>query len=747
MGAVPVVALAILLAPAAAAACRDAAEVPRTILALYDGKRVPAPRFTRIHRYAELPLNHLGYRLIYRDISAEAPAMPESPLAATISWFHAPVEDSSGFAAWRAGLRDGCGGMPATILLGHTGLGEAAASSEAGRAYLGAIGVAQAEGEAAVGAFSKVASADTGLVGYESAFEVRPGPYARITAAGGAESRLALQSGDAAIDLVVLGPRAVYAHDSALVRDDPRGGPLWIIDPFALFGHALGGPTWPVPDTTTLSGRRMFFATVASEGWLMRLPALRFGDRPPLVSEVLESELVSPYPDLPLSIALLAGDLDPGIAGQAADRGREVGEHLLQLPHVQAATSGLSMIRNWGFFENYDPAAEEETLTSGASGRAGGGIVASAVQNLGEAFSGRTASALDITPFAPRKYAGLPFDLAAETGGALGRIAELAPDGRAPQLFLWSGNAMPFSGAIAATREAGVWNMGGGGGVAPDTMPSLANLWPLGLETTGGLQVYGALSGDDLYTEFWTGNLAGFQALAQSLERTETPRRLKPFHLSFAARSAFAFASRQSVRLHLERARAAEVAPVQAVRFAEAVAGFQQFRAIGDGDLAWRIEDRGGLQTVRFDEATGLALDLAASEGVIGARRHHASLYVALDPGSEAPRIALAESNGPAGVVAADPAPALVQARAEVLAFHREACASRVTLLGFGLADTEWLGAPGLPYEVTLYDADGVTRRHWEQLDAGPDGRIAVKLPLPPGIAADVAIATPCPQG
>lgn len=740
-------ALAILLVPAAAAACSDAAEVPRTILALYDGERITAPRFTRIHRYAEMPLNYLGYRLAYRDISAESPPLPEAPVAATISWFDAPVGDPSAFAAWRAELADGCGGTPAMIVFGHSGLTEAAAASEAGAALLGALGVAQAEGEVAVGAFSTIASIDTALVGFEAAFEIRPGPYARINAAGAGESRLTLASGEAAIDLLVLAPRAVYVHDSVLVREDPRGGPLWTVNPFTLFEHALDAPPWPIPDTTTVSGRRMFFATVESEGWLTQLPALQFGDRPLLASEVLESELISPYQDLPLSVAPLAGDIDPGIAGRAADRGREVAAHLLQLPNVQAATTGLTMIRDWGFFADYDPRAEEETLAAGASQRASGGIIASAVQNLGDAFSDPTASALDITPDAPRKYASLPFDVAAETGGAIGSIAELAPPGRAPQLFVWGGNAMPFPKAIAATRDAGAWNIGGGGGLAPDTMPSLANLWPLGLETSGGLQVYDALSGDALYTNFWSGNLAGFQALAQTLERTESPRRLKPFHLAFAARSAVGFASRESVLLHLDTARRGEIAPVPAARFAEAVEGFQQFRAIGDGDRAWRIADRGGLQTLRFDNAAGLALDLAASSGVIGARRRDASLYVALDPSTAVPRITLAESGDPAGMVAAGPAPALVQARAEVLAMDRETCAIRVTLLGFGPADTEWLAAPGRPYEVTLYESDGVTRLHWEQRHAGPDGRLAVELPLPPGIAADATLATPCPQG
>jgi hypothetical protein len=401
------------------------------------------------------------------------------------------------------------------------------------------------------------------------------------------------------------------------------------------------------------------------------------------------------------------------------------------------------MIQNWDFFVNYDPAAEEEVLASGAVQRSSGSIVSSAVQNLGHAFSESTNSALDITPDAPRKYADLPFDLIAETAGAIDRIAGLAPIGRAPRLFVWGGNARPFADAITATREAGAWNIGGGGGLAPNTMPSLSNLWPLGLETTGGLQVYDALSGDAHYTGFWTNNLSGFRAFAQTLDRTEVPRRLKPFHLSFAARSALIFASRQSVLYFLDLASEAEVAPVPATRFAETIAGFQQVRIIRESDLVWRVEDRGGLQTVRFDSAAGLALDLAKSDGAVGARRYQDSLYVTLDSSVQTPRISLINSSNLAGLVGTGPA--LVHARAEVLAMTREPCASRFTLIGFGTADTEWFVAPNLTYEVTLYEADGITRRHWEQLTAGTDGRLRVDLPLPSGVPVDVTIGTTCP--
>lgn len=728
-----------LIPPAALAEC---AEVPRTVLALYDGTREVEPRFTRLHRYLELPLNHLGYRLSYHDIAAGPPEAGTAPVAATVSWLDSAAPDPEAFAAWRADFVDPCGSAPPVVTLGHTGIAPAAAGGPGAARYLARLGLAAGEGEVAVGAFSEVAAIDATLLGHETEFLIEPGPYAVLTAADPAATRLRLEARDVPVDLVVTAPGALYAHDSALARPDPRGGALWVADPFALLGHVLDAGPWPVPDTTTLSGRRIFFATVDAEGWLSRLPARDFGDRPPLAAEVLEQDLLVPFADLPISVAVLAGDLDPAVAGAPAEQGREVAARVLALPHVQPATAGLSMIRDWTFFSAYDPDAEAAALVLGRSRRDGGGLVASAVQNLGSAFGDRNASAFDVTPDAPRKYAHLAFDIEAETAGALAVVAELAETDGVP-LYVWGGNAIPFPGAVDAVRRAGAPAMGGGGGLAPDTAPSIANLWPLAADTGAGLQVYDALSGDARYTDFWTGEMAGFQALAQTLERTETPRRLKPFHLAFAARSAVDFATRSAVRRNFEAARAGPVLPITAGRYVATVEGFFGYRAVREADAVWRIEDRGALQTVRFDAAADHAVDLAASEGVAGARREGDRLYVALDPSTAAPRVALVRDAAQSGLRLDRPAPVLVEGRAEILALERQACETRATLSASGPAETVWAAVAGRSYDVALLDAGG-ERRHWEQLAADADGRLVVSLPLEPRQATGIVLSTPC---
>src|SRR5215470_5088694 len=63
---------ALLACPGASVDSTELQERPvkREILALYDGAQEGSADATRIHRFAELPLNHLGYILRYRDAGA-----------------------------------------------------------------------------------------------------------------------------------------------------------------------------------------------------------------------------------------------------------------------------------------------------------------------------------------------------------------------------------------------------------------------------------------------------------------------------------------------------------------------------------------------------------------------------------------------------------------------------------------------------------------------------------------------------
>ena len=122
-----------------------------------------------------------------------------------------------------------------------------------------------------------------------------------------------------------------------------------------------------------------------------------------------------------------------------------------------------------------------------------------------------------------------------------------------------------------------------------------------------------------------------FSALRETVANTESPQRLKPFSLGYHAYAGEYPGLLRSVKDHLRMARLATLTPVSANRYASIVDGFFSARVDRVGIAAWRISNRGELQTVRFDAAEGREVDLQASVGVIGQRRNGTTLYVALD--------------------------------------------------------------------------------------------------------------------
>src|SRR5438552_14563050 len=118
---------------------------------------------------------------------------------------------------------------------------------------------------------------------------------------------------------LALKPRLLNASTtSTVVLSGPHGGfaaagyfqyhvpgtdiAQWIIDPFAFFAAAFGPLGAPIPDTTTLSGRRIYFSHIDGDGWNNASRIARFRDQQQISAAVVQYELIEPYPDLPVAI-------------------------------------------------------------------------------------------------------------------------------------------------------------------------------------------------------------------------------------------------------------------------------------------------------------------------------------------------------------------------------------------------------------------------------------------------------------
>lgn len=690
--------LVALAAPLAAAPCpAPGSPEPSRISALYDGRQTPDPRDSNLHRLAEAPLNRMGYRLDYLDVSEPRPTTPlGDDVAAVISWLDAPVADPETFAEWVTALRRSCGEPPQHIVLGTPAVPLNGAPGAAAAQYLALAGVANLGPERAVTPTARTAAADPGMIGREATFLPNGGAVASLSATGGATSHLSLLpaggEGDTPIDLAVTAPTGGYAAHGALVSYDARlGDPLWILDPFAFFETILGDAPRPVADVTTLYGRRVFFATVQSDGWLSLAPARRLGETGAMAASLLLRDLIAPFPTIPVTVAVLSGDLVPQIAGPRAPRGEEAARAIFALPHVRPATNGHDLVRDWARLHarTGDPVevGDADTFVTAE----GEPVLYSAFRALGGVFDPQAGRQSGATV---RKYAAQPFDADREIGDALKLASEIAGEDETPALFLWPAGAQPTAQEFDLLDEVGALGFGGGPVPSMPQVPHLSALHPV--ISPDGRQVLEAFPPDLSFTRSWTAPPGALHGLRRTLDWTETPRRLTPFHLAYSAYSAQGFDSRSAIAGALAEVRDGDAYHViAAADYAGIAAGFRTLRAERATPDSWRIKDRGALQTLRVDHAADLVLDIDASEGVLGARRKGDSLYLALDPGTPEPLLALAPGSAPSGLAEGARRPALIESGVALRAGPAEGCTSSYLVSGRADARLSFLLPPG----------------------------------------------------
>jgi polysaccharide biosynthesis protein PelA len=718
----------LLLAPAASAqplAGEPQAEpVRREILAIYDSRDDPRPDQTRIHRFAEMPLNYLGFVVTYWDINAGLPGSDRSEnLRGIITWLRRPPPAT--FYVWAQqqvvhGTR--------MVVLGDSGLPSGNTSLADANKLFAEIGFGLSGAAVDITYGTRILHRDE-LIGFERPLDpVLPAFPIVGTFGSDVSSHLVLEHHEGnlvlASSVVLTSTRGGYVANGYFVYEEPgTGRTKWIVDPFAFFQKAFGVEMMPIPDVTTLSGRRTWFSHIDGDGWNNVTYIESYRDKPTIAAGVILRELIAPYPDLPVAVGVIGADIDERYGTPEA--ARQAARELFALPQVEVATHSYTHPYQWGFFENYDRQLEERIIGPDESewrqvlGDRMRKIARKIFPGLVRKSSETEAKFIDEDP--PRAYSDYPFDLDQEVRGAITAAEDLAPEGKHGTLYLWSGGAEPFEAAIARTRRLGLRNLNGGDSRFDPDYPSISYLAPIGRAVGAERQIYAGNANDYIYITDGGGREHGFLNLDATINATENPRRLKPINVYYHMFAGERPAQLEGVRHHLDAARQASITPIAASHYAAIADGFFSTQMTALGDQSWLIQNRGALQTVRFDDVAGLGVDFSRSVGVIGQRRKGTSLYVALDEAYDEVIVAL----GRDAVESIDTsAPHLVEGRWIFRDMRRHDCGFTVMAKGYGTGQMTWGGLrPGI-YHVYVRDNDETV---WDETaEVSDDGRLAL---------------------
>ncbi|KPF66592.1 hypothetical protein IP69_14650 [Bosea sp. AAP35] len=717
----------------------SAQPVLRDVVVIFDSEREPRNSQTQVHMRVEFPLNHLGYRLVYRDIRQGLPdAATMATAAAVLTWLQYELDDHIEYLAWLNEMSDQ--GIK-VIILGSLGVPFVPETVRLANRIFAKMGL-RFTGEFVSSVLdAKVASLDRDLMEFERALDPVPNEHALVERVGsgariGLEYTLRFEGRERRSIVAAVGPAGGYvAHGYIVHGDATTGAARWIVNPLSFFKAALGSALFPIPDTTTVSGRRLYFSHVDGDAWNNGVqidgyrprrgtatPAAgsavpgrtmyssdidgdawnnvvqngRTGEQV-TASQMMLRELIEPYPDLPVTVGLVAEDTDQELGG--GQRAMETARRVFALPQVEVASHTCTHPFNWDFFANYSRAAEYDLIVENQ--RQTKNFTTRLMEAIGfvNAAEARRTRYLVGGNHAPRAFLRDPFSIDREVTHALQITQALAPEGKRAALYLWSGNTRPFEGIIKATRQAGVRNMNGGDTRFDAQHPSLAYVAPLSRVVGGERQIYAVNSNENTYTNLWTAHFHGFRQLRETLERTELPRRLKGVNVYYHTYSAERRASLEAVRFHLDWAREAKLAPIKASEYAAIADGFFSASIAQTGELSWTISTRDGLQTLRLDQPGHLVPDLAASIGILGTNSHAGSLYIALDASAGIATLVLKRRS--AVERSSFAVASLRESRWQLRHMRREACGLQFVAEGFGNGEFVFDHLPQGPLTIT----------------------------------------------
>ncbi len=635
--------------------------LPRTVIALYDSEVDDDIWFTYLHQFAEMPINHLGLKLEYHDVQQPLPNIAErSDVLGIIVWFltSSKVPGGESYINWANSVIDA---GKKFVVIGDPGFGndnEHPISIKKQNTFWNRLGLEVVDDWTSDTYNVEFPIMDRRVVEFERKLDGVKSPYKGIKPVGDNLTiyLLARKHGDKSSDtaLVVSSPKGAFVHEGYYkyeISTKKEHFRQLYINPFTFFRIAFDVNHYPKPDTTTLVGRRLYYSHIDGDGWNSVSLITKYRRNRTLCARVILDEAIIPFPDLPVTVAPVAADIDLEWVG--SDRSIQATRDTLKLPQVELGTHSFSHPFKWKFFKYYTPEAELPYLSKYPMGS----WEKTSFLNLFTLFvtsnedmkgSDKVTNpnlreeALELHGYAtPRAYANKVFSLEMEVEGSCQRIEECAPPDKKVMVFQWPGDCQPYGEAIAETKKAGLVNINGGDNRYDSEYLSYSWIRPLGRNIEGQQQIYASNSNENTYTDLWMDRFFGFGFLPETLENTETPIRLRPINVYYHMYSGEKQASLNALVNNLLYVRKQKVTPVTTSHFASIVEGFYSTEFDQLDQNTWKISDRGKLDTIRFDRSFYKTVDFENSKGVIGQRHLHGSLYVFIDPVVKKPIIAL----------------------------------------------------------------------------------------------------------
>jgi len=362
---------------------------------------------------------------------------------------------------------------------------------------------------------------------------------------------------------------------------------MWLFNPFEFLKTALNTPDWPVPDTTTRAGRRIFYSHADGDGFRNESSAY-IGKKS---GEVLIDEIIKKYP-YPYTASIIEAEIRALVKDQdSAEEPRlvKIARDLFALPQIEASSHSYTHPFYWQANDQTSALYTEDNL--------------------------ELKPEIDVSKL----------DLEREITGSIRYMeSTLLPPGKRVEIFLWTGNCRPGPDAIAICNRLGIENMNGGYVIITKKNPSLTNVSPRTMSWGEELQIFCSHENDNIYRGFWQVDgkasipfYGGFMHAADSFKRTESPLRLKPVNIYFHWYSGDNLSALRAIKSLFDWAITQPLHAITATQFARIARDAHRTELFRDANDHWLISNFGDSSNYRIHASQGYP-NLATSKGVLG---------------------------------------------------------------------------------------------------------------------------------
>lgn len=591
-------------------------EQSRDVLALWDsqnGKLDVDYSQIPLHRKLEFIFNFYGLKLHYIDISKNPPAkfLTEDKMKkfkGIVTWFdHEGMTSPRAYGKW---LKNQMKRGKKVLILGEFGFaqndqGVAEPVSEVNQvlSLLGIeiesrfsdnpllISIAKSKGKEFV-EFERSLQGE--IFSFRHVANINPQNEVWLS--------LALKSEKKTSDVVIVGPQGGYVQDGFVLFSHPQEGrSQWRVNPFKLVEKVFVSKNYPIPDTTTLNGKRIFYSHIDGDGFL-NISSI---DRKKTCAEIIFEQIISKY-SLPITVSVITAEMDTKYGVVKDLQPQALAQRIFNHPMIEMASHTRTHPLSWATEPN---AAEIRSYLGSKSKHKG--------------------------PILSYKIPGIKLDYREETSGSLNYINKtFASANKKAQLLQWSGSCLPPAQALGELQKENFLNINGGDSRMDKLFNSHSHLSSLYREIDNQIQVYSSNANENIYTNLWSPPFSGFKDVIQTFERTEYPERLKPVNIYYHFYSGEHQGSLKSLRLAYDWVLGQDLNPIYASAYAKIVLGFVSAKIEALSSHRFALKNYGELRTFRFPE-TSMVPDYKLSKNVIGHELRNNHLYVFLGPQDE----------------------------------------------------------------------------------------------------------------